>query len=158
MKFLWGFIISLLFLSCQDIETVDRPENLIPEQKMVEVLTDLSLLNSAKNYNKRSLENTGFKPAEYLYQKHNVDSVQLAHSTQYYARNYTTFENIYKKVQRNLEKIKVELEVRKKEEERIKDSIQLIDGDSIIIDTSIIKRGPRDSLIISETFYEEEKS
>ncbi|UJH90525.1 DUF4296 domain-containing protein [Antarcticibacterium sp. 1MA-6-2] len=51
MKFRMLILVGLLALSCQDIEKVERPENLIPESKMVEVLTDLSLMISARNFN-----------------------------------------------------------------------------------------------------------
>ena len=149
MKGFSVFLILLLLFSCQDIEETERPANLIPENKMVEVLTELSLLNSAKNYNKRFLEETGFKPDEFLLKKYNIDSLQLAESTNYYARNYTQFESIYERVQRNLEGLKGELEIKQKREEEIRDSILELqrENDSIQIDSTIFKSNTRDSLI-----------
>ena len=116
---------------------------------MVEVLTELSLLNSAKNYNKRFLEETGFKPDEFLLQKYDIDSLQLAQSTQFYARNYTRFESMYERVQRNLETLKREIEIKQKKEEQIRDSIVQLqrENDSIKIDTTILRSTTRDSLI-----------
>lgn len=142
-------MIILLFASCQDIEENERPNDLIPENKMVEVLTELSILNSAKNYNKRFLEETGFKPEEFLLNKYNIDSVQLVESTRYYARNYTQFEVMYEKVQRNLEVLKGELEIKRLREERVRDSILELqkEGDSIVIDSTILRSSTRDSLI-----------
>ena len=127
------------------------PNDLIPENKMVEVLTELSILNSAKNYNKRFLEETGFKPDEFLLRKYDIDSVQLVESTRYYARNYTQFEGMYEKVQRNLESLKGELEIKRLKEERQRDSIHELqkEGDSIIIDSTILRSTTRDSLIKS---------
>lgn len=149
MKVLGFFLIIIFFSSCQDIEKTEMPEDLIPENKMVEVLTELSLLNSAKNYNKKFLEETGFKPEEFLLNKYNIDSLQLAESTRYYAHNYTQFERMYEKVQRNLEKLKNELEIKKTREDQIKDSIKELqeDGDSILIDSTIFRSNTRDSLI-----------
>lgn len=126
MKIVWVLALMLLF-SCQDIKKVDRPNDLIPEQKMVEVLTDLSLINSAKNYNRRLLEETGLRPSEFLYQKHNIDSLQLARSTEYYASNPEQIDRIYKQLQNNLEEMRDKLEIVTEEEKRIKDSLQLID-------------------------------
>lgn len=146
----FGFlIIFLLFISCQDIEKTERPEDLIPENKMVEVLTELSILTSAKNYNKKFLEETGFKPDEFLLKKYNIDSIQLIESTKYYARNYNQFEGMYEKVQRNLESLKGELELKRLEEERIRDSILELrkGGDSIFKDSTIPRSTTRDSLI-----------
>lgn len=144
-------MVILLFISCQNIENTERPDNLIPENKMVEVLTELSILNAAKNYNKKLLEETGFKPEEFLLEKYGIDSIQLVESTRFYARNYAQFEGMYEKVQRNLESRKDELEVKSLKEERVRDSILELqkEGDSIIIDSTILNRINRDSLIRS---------
>ncbi|TVZ25910.1 uncharacterized protein DUF4296 [Gillisia sp. Hel_I_86] len=127
MKFLKMFIIACFLSSCQNIEEVKKPGNLISEDKMVEVLTELNLLNSAKNYNKRILEETGLQPDTYLYSKYKIDSLQLAESTTYYAKKYDKFEGIYQKVKQNLEAMKAKLEVIREEEQRIEDSIRLLD-------------------------------
>lgn len=140
----------LLLVSCQDIEKTETPDNLITENTMVDVLTELALLNSAKNYNKRFLEETGFKPEEFLLNKYNIDSLQLAESTRYYARNYSQFEGMYGKVHRNLEALKNKLDIKRGEEQKIKDSILELQKESdsiIIIDSTILLSPTRDSLI-----------
>lgn len=131
----------MLLISCQDIEEVERPKDLIPEQKMVEILTDLSLINSAKNYNKRLLEQTGLKPDEFLYQKHSIDSLRLARSTRFYASKSAQIERIYQKVQENLEVMRVDLELIREEEERVKDSIKLLEraNDSLQVDPGVFE-------------------
>lgn len=141
MKFVWVFLGVMFLFSCQDIREVEKPDDLIPEQKMVEVLTDLSLINSAKNYNRRMLEGTGLRPSEFLYQKHNIDSIQLARSTEYYASNPDQIERIYRQLQENLEEMKDNLEIVTEEEKRIKDSLQLIekDYDSLRTDSPVLK-------------------
>ena len=147
MKYVWVFFGALLLFSCQDIEKVEKPKNLIPEKKMAEVLTDLSLLNSAKNYNRKILEETGLKPDEYLYSKHNIDSAQLAQSTRYYAANQGNLEAIYKKVKSNLEKLQRDMEVLKAIEEKKKDSIKLLQKDSLNVDSILPRSRFKDSLI-----------
>lgn len=140
----WVFLVvgMMLLFSCQDVREVERPPDLIPEQKMVEVLTDLSLINSAKNYNRRLLEETGLKPREFLYEKHNIDSLQLARSTEYYADNPAQLERIYKELQDNLEEMKDQLELIREEEERVRDSLQLLeeDYDSLRIDPEVLEK------------------
>ncbi|HSM64278.1 MAG TPA: DUF4296 domain-containing protein [Gillisia sp.] len=137
MRFIKVFLIVCFFCSCQDIEEIKKPDNLIPEDKMVEVLTELNLLNSAKNYNKRLLEESGVQPDEYLYSKYDIDSLKLAESTTYYAKKYDKFEGIYQKVKQNLETMKAKLEVIREEEQRIEDSIRALEvkKDSTIIDS-----------------------
>ena len=124
MKFKWILIFAVLLVSCQNVEEIKKPDGLIPEQKMVEVLTDLSILYSAKNYNKKILEETGLPLKTYLYEKHQIDSLQLAQSSEYYAKNNTQFKKIYDQVKLNLDKMKIDLEVVQAEENCIKDSIR----------------------------------
>ena len=124
MKLKWILIFAILLVSCQNVEEIKKPDSLIPEKKMVEVLTDLSILYSAKNYNKRILEETGLPLKTYLYEKHQIDSLQLAQSTEYYAKNYTQFKKIYNQVKLNLDKIKTDLEEVQVEEECVEDSIR----------------------------------
>ncbi len=136
MKFLKVFVIACILSSCQNIEEIKKPDNLIPEDKMVEVLTELNLLNSAKNYNKRILEETGLQPDTYLYSKYKIDSLQLAESTTYYAKKYDKFDGIYQKVKQNLEAMKAKLEVIREEEQRIEDSLRALDKkDTLKIDS-----------------------
>ena len=124
MKFIWILIFAVLLVSCQNVEEIKKPDGLIPEQKMVEVLTDLSVLYSAKNYNKKILEETGLPLKTYLYEKHQIDSLQLAQSTEYYAKNYIQFKKIYNQVKLNLDKMKTDLEVVQAEENCVEDSIR----------------------------------
>jgi len=124
MKFKWILIFAVLLVSCQNVEEIKKPDSLIPEQKMVEVLTDLSILYSAKNYNKKRLEETGLPLKTYLYEKNQIDSLQLAQSTEYYAKNYTQFKEIYNQVKSNLDKMKTDLEVVQAEEKFVEDSIR----------------------------------
>ena len=163
MKVLKVFFIMCLFWSCQHIDEIKKPDNLIPEKKMVAVLTELNLLNSAKNYNKRILEQTGLQPDTYLFGKFGIDSLQLAESTTYYAKNYDKFEAIYKEVQANLQELKAEMEVIQKEEQRKLDSIQLLkkenDTTAKQSDTNSIsvKRKIIDSLGMAPVKYSQEQ-
>ncbi len=136
MRFLKVFVIACFLSSCQNIEEVKKPDNLISEDKMVDVLTELSLLNSAKNKNKRILEETGLQPDTYLYSKYKIDSLQLAESTTYYAKKYDKFDGIYQRVKQNLEVMKAKFEVIREEEQRIEDSIRALDTkDTLDIDS-----------------------
>ena len=123
MKYL-VLIVALLLVSCQSVEKTKKPDNLISEAKMVEVLTDLVLLNSAKNYNRRILEETGIHINPYIYEKHGIDSLQLAQSTQYYAENTSKLDKIYKAIKDSLEVRKSVLEKIEEEEVRVQDSIR----------------------------------
>ena len=56
MKNYFAIIFLCLVSSCQDIEEVSRPEDLIPPEKMVDVLTEAALLHGASTYNLDMME------------------------------------------------------------------------------------------------------
>ena len=67
---LLSLLVLTLFVSCYDIEKPEKPKDLLSEDKMVDVLVEISIMSSAKGINKRILENNGIKPVEYIYKKH----------------------------------------------------------------------------------------
>ena len=89
-------------MSCYDIEKPDKPKDLIPEDQMVDVLVDITIMSSAKGINKRTLENNGVTPVAYIYKKHGIDSTQFVNSNNYYAHDIKVYERIYAKVKDSL--------------------------------------------------------
>lgn len=150
-----------MVLSCQNIERSEKPDNLIAEDKMVEVLTEISLLNSARNFNKRLFESTGLSPEAYIYEKYDIDSIQFERSNNYYSENYDNYENIFSEVKDNLENMKVRLDsIREKEiriqdsitaAEKVADSLKAVDSlkvDSLKVDSLKVDKTPlKDSLV-----------
>lgn len=108
MKNLILYLLVFLFITaCKNSDKSAEPENLIPEQKMVTILVDLSLLSSAKGINKRNLERKGIKPASYVYQKHKIDSLQFAESNTYYSYDIKQYKNIINRVEDSLKSLKI---------------------------------------------------
>jgi len=130
-KFYFLFSIMGVFAACQDIEKTEMPENLIPEDKMVDIITEISLLQSARNFSRRIFENTGIKGKEYIFEKYDIDSVQFKRSNDYYADNYEIYQRIYDSVKQGFERIKVKLDTLQRQEQRIKDSIAEAKRDSL---------------------------
>ena len=113
MKHLISIFALLIFLGCNTvIEKPKKPDNLISEAKMVDIMYDIFLLNSAKGINKKLLENNGIDPEQYVFDKYGIDSIQFANSNNYYSYNTKTYESI-------LERIKEKLSAKKKEYEAI---------------------------------------
>ncbi|PTX44553.1 uncharacterized protein DUF4296 [Christiangramia gaetbulicola] len=145
----------IVLASCQDLEKTEKPDDLIPEDKMVEVLTELSLVNAARNYNKQKLEETGIKPKEYIYEKFDIDSLQFERSNDYYTEKYDQYERIYDSVKVRLQILKTRLDSLREIEVRIEDSIKLAKKDSLkaldslsvdSLKTGSLKSKKRDSL------------
>ncbi|MDX1543776.1 MAG: DUF4296 domain-containing protein [Christiangramia sp.] len=129
-------IVSLLLLlvisvSCQNLNKTEKPDDLIPEDKMIEVLTELSLLHAARNYNKFKLEKTGIRPDEYIYKKFEIDSLQFERSNNYYAEQYTQYERIYDSVKARIQRMKSRLDSLREVEIKREDSLKMAEKDSL---------------------------
>ena len=122
------FLLLLLIFSCKNnsIDKPKKPDNLIPKDTMVEILYDVSLVSSAKGVNKKLMEEKGILPEDYIYKKHNIDSLQFALSNEYYAFNLKTYEDIYKSVKIKLEKDKNHFQKLIEIEQKTKDSLNKI--------------------------------
>ncbi|WP_452222331.1 DUF4296 domain-containing protein [Lacinutrix salivirga] len=124
--FLTLIIVTLCFTACYKVNKPDTPDNLIPEDKMVAIILDMSLFSSAKGLDKKTLQKNGVVPKHYVYTKHKIDSTQFALSNEYYAYNVKTYESIYARVKDSLNKLKKiykELDEKESEEKRVTDSI-----------------------------------
>ena len=127
--------LSLLFLllaSCQDVEKTPKPKDLISQDKMVEVLTEIALLNGARTYNKRMLAEKGIDPYEYLEEKYQVDSARFVRSNNYYSANYKIYSKIYARVKERLELLQVQYDSLREIDERKRDSIRRLEEEDTL--------------------------
>ena len=96
--------IILIFYSCGSLnEENAKPNNLIPEDKMIDILYDMSLISVSKGINKRILENNGMKPKKYILKKYNIDSLQFVVSNEYYSKDIEIYLSIYEEVLNKLQ-------------------------------------------------------
>nr|WP_298924257.1 DUF4296 domain-containing protein [uncultured Allomuricauda sp.] len=100
---------GILLFSCGK-KVIEKPEKLIPQEKMVAILHDLAILNSAKSSFNHVMEDKGIKVMEFLYQKHEIDSIQFSQSDLYYASVPLEYQAIYEKVEAKLETRRATLE------------------------------------------------
>ena len=123
-KFYTITLLIIIVLSCNDIDRPSKPKNLISESKMVDIITDMSLLNAAKGVDKDILEENGIVPLNFIYEKYQIDSLQFAQSTNYYAYNVKKYEAIYAKVKVRLENEKKSITAKQEERKKQQDSIR----------------------------------
>jgi hypothetical protein len=83
--------ICLLMISCNS-KAVEKPKNLISEDVMVDILYDLHVFNSIKLNAISNANQDNRSPADYIYQKYEVDSAQFASSDRYYAADIEEYE------------------------------------------------------------------
>ena len=96
----------LIIFSCQDLVLIEKPENLIDELTMENIIYEAILMDvmiTFKPKNKKFIDITG---SPYLFLKYNIDSLQLAKSYEYYAKNPRIMGKIYSKVLKKMERTK----------------------------------------------------
>ena len=98
-----ALVLALVGCKNNRIDKPSKPENLLSQDQMVEVLYDMALLTSAKGLNRKVMENKGIVPRSYVFEKHNIDSMQFALSNEYYAYRIKDYEAIYQRVKAKLE-------------------------------------------------------
>jgi len=132
-------VILILFSSCKE-EAVEKPDRLIDREKMVDIMYDLAILEGVKYQNATSLANYPINPAQYIYKKYKIDSLQFAQSNVYYASRYDEYKDVFDKIIKRIDDQKVLVDSLVKIEEKKKsklDSIKLKKGTLINKDTLI---------------------
>lgn len=99
------FFVMLVF-SCQDSALFEKPENLLDELTMENIIYEaimMDVMSTFKPKNKKFIDIIG---SPYLFLKYNIDSLQLARSNEYYTKNPKVMSKIYKKVLMRMERNK----------------------------------------------------
>ena len=112
-KFLSLTLGLVLVISCVE-RIIEKPDDLIPREKMTQLLYDLAILNAAKSTNSALLEEHFDSPTLFLFEQYGIDSLQFVQSDLYYASQPLVYEAIYKEVAAKLEKEKNKLEEARK--------------------------------------------
>lgn len=104
------FIIFLSFFGCQNVNLPQKPENLIPKNKMVDILTETYLGNAARSVDNKSIITKGIKMDSLIYRNFDVDSVQFAQSNAYYAADVNTYMSIFQEVETRLDLMRKQMD------------------------------------------------
>ncbi|WP_294824283.1 DUF4296 domain-containing protein [uncultured Flavobacterium sp.] len=115
MKKLTYILLSLLVVACAK-QDAEKPENLLPEGKMVDILYDINILQAINSYTPQVLDSNKVEPKNYIYKKYSTDSLIFTQSHNYYAADLERYEEIQKKVADRVEKDKVKYGIKKKQE------------------------------------------
>lgn len=124
MKQFFYLFILILIVGCNRIDKPKKPKDLIPKEKMSDIMYDLYILNAAKGINRKVLELNGIIPTDYVYKKYGIDSLQFANSNTYYAYDTKTYGALVEKVKSELERDKAIYEKLTEEEQKVNDSIR----------------------------------
>lgn len=123
--------LAMLMGACYKFNAPERPENLIPKDKMIQILMDSKLIsNGVTGYDKKVLDSLNVTVDSYIFEKYAIDSAQFAQSNTYYAYHLDDYQYIYEVLKDTLGKLKeyykeeVELE---KKAKKIQDSLKALE-------------------------------
>ncbi|GAA4759905.1 MULTISPECIES: DUF4296 domain-containing protein [Flavobacterium] len=126
-------IVSLIFLfaSCTVKNEIKKPEKLIEQDVMENILYDLALLQALKGYSPMELQKNSVNPKSYIYQKYKIDSIQFVENNKYYSSNIEEYKLMYDRIIARIEKEKKDVDAKinkdfKKKQQQIADSLKKV--------------------------------
>ncbi|WP_124978815.1 DUF4296 domain-containing protein [Nonlabens xiamenensis] len=140
-------LISILLLigclfSCTSVERSKKPERLYSEEKMVDIMTDIYIMESAISSNKRAYEETNIQPSPYIYKKYNTDSLQFQENLFYYLDRIEKYQSLMERVEKKVEVLKDSLAVRQERINQQYSEEKPIPKDSILPDIQLRELDP----------------
>ncbi len=103
MKKITATIIALIVLVSCNISPIAKPDNLIEEKVMTDILYDLMILDAIKSQNPYDTIKKNIKPKEYVFKKYKIDSLQFVKSNQYYISQIDVYKKMYDEIHERLE-------------------------------------------------------
>lgn len=139
-KYIYILCIGFFIMACTSNTIIKKPDNLIPKDQMVDLLTDMLLSAGGQSVKNVDLQRRiNYFPI--VFEKYNIDSTQFQESNYYYTSRIDDYDEILGKVDARLKSLKEQFE-----KERIfNDSIEDFMNDSIkyykkeLIDEGIVK-------------------
>ncbi len=151
-------------LGCNELKGPDKPKHLISKDKMVDILIDAKLITSASSKNKLIMRDSSLNMDTYIYEKHNIDSLQFALSNNYYAYHIEEYEEIYTKLADSLDRLKKALkkqeasewkEKTKREADSLKKALKAKDSLKIGVKDSLVIPKIKELIEVDDTLLEE---
>lgn len=102
MKKIFLFISMLvLMVSCKK-EVVAKPDKLIDEKVMTNILYDMALLEAIKYQFPYVVDSNQVNAPKYIYKKYKIDSLQFVQNNLYYASHFSQYKNMFTEVQNRI--------------------------------------------------------
>ena len=105
MRIILTLIILVIVQSCKDFNN-KKPENLISEDKIVEIFFDLEIINAARGDNKKIIEEKISNVNNYLQNKYKIGIDQFENSISYYSSDILKYSMIIQEVEQKLDSTK----------------------------------------------------
>ena len=101
-KIILFLAIAITFVSCKE-EVIPKPDRLIAQDVMVDIMYDLTILEAIKNQNPASLDTFKINSRAYIFKKYKIDSIQYAKSNIYYSSDYDEYKSMFEQISKRLE-------------------------------------------------------
>lgn len=98
----WIAVLLVLLVGCQDVRYPEAPENLIPEETMMDIMADAYSGHAARSVNNKVLRSNKVALDSALYIKYQVDSLQFARSNAFYTTDLDKYTRILQGVEERL--------------------------------------------------------
>ena len=123
-KFISIILVVFSLVSCVE-KLIEKPDNLIPRDKMIAILEEMAILSGAREHkvNILVLKKNGIEPTQHLFEKYDIDSTIFVESDRYYASIPAEYVSMYEEIEASLTEKKEIMDEKKK----INDSLKLIE-------------------------------
>ena len=102
------FLLIFFASSCQDVKKPVKPQNLISQETMVSILTEVYISNAARSVNLKLIKEYHIKLDSVVYEKYEIDSLQFAESNAFYSSDLKIYTKIITSVEERLNILKIE--------------------------------------------------
>lgn len=109
-KYIYFIFCTLALYACTSNTIFKKPDDLIPEDQMVDILVDMQLAIAAQNI-KNSDGVYGLNYMQLVYDKYQIDSTRFSHSSFYYNTNIDRYNELFKNVETRLIDMKKEKDI-----------------------------------------------
>ncbi len=112
MKKIFVLLLITTLFSCNKVKNSHVPADIIPEDKMVEIIVDVSIAESAINIQQRrgiAANKNVKKYFDEVFKKHNVKKEDFQKSFKYYSRDPKEMKKIYTEVIEDLSRKQSEI-------------------------------------------------
>ena len=94
LKSILVLLLTVSYTSCQDVKKPEMPTDLISQDIMVDILTDVYISNASRNVNNKLIRKRNLHLDSIIYNKYEVDSLQFVLSNAYYSSDLKTYGNL----------------------------------------------------------------
>jgi hypothetical protein len=108
MKRFLLILFGIFLFACSNSSKVGIPDNVLPKEKMADVLVDVHLMEAAMNINASSTDKFNSSLKIDVYKKHKITKQQYENSFEFYTQNPELLGEVYQLVLSNLSRMQAE--------------------------------------------------